>query len=203
MKLKAVLFRAQVSTRSGINYCGLLVALHVKRVPCLLWPLTWRSHDCWDTANFITIARWVHDLRHFVRNGSILQSLEANLSQSGWPRRSLRLNFHPGRQTVLCLRGPWEGNAAESRRRIQYILTSLKPIFSELCSYGSGNILFTAKSPKIRLLKWVIAYCYLVALFIRVIFMTRTNVNARVTATWVPVCYSGGLWEWVWHYGAI
>ena len=35
-------------------------------------------------ANFMKTARCVHDLRHFVHNRAILQTLEANLGQSGW-----------------------------------------------------------------------------------------------------------------------
>ena len=34
--------------------------------------------------SFTEIASCVHDLRHFVQNWPILQTLEANLSQSGW-----------------------------------------------------------------------------------------------------------------------
>ena len=52
--------------------------------------------------NFTEIACCVHDLRHFVQNGALLQTLEDIFSQSGWNIRNLKDPFRLMTIEILC-----------------------------------------------------------------------------------------------------
>ena len=45
---------------------------------------------------------WIHDLRHFVQNKPLLQTLQANLSQSGW---NIKISPHHMTIEMMCTDG--------------------------------------------------------------------------------------------------